>query len=247
MVELALFTTSSGDAGLDTAISAELARQVGRGSLGPVARLHRTRPILAFGRADRTSPGYPEAVATARAFGYEPVERLAGGRAAVFHAGTLAFSLALPVAEPRLGITDRFDLVAGLTRDALVSLGADARIGAVPGEYCPGSHSVNAAGRTKVAGFGQRLYPGSAHVGGVVVVEGADRIRDVLVPVYRALDLDWDPATAGAVSDEVGVDLDGVTRALSEALGHVFDVVAAPIPDGVVEAARSRADTLRPT
>jgi octanoyl-[GcvH]:protein N-octanoyltransferase len=34
------------------------------------------------------------------------------------------------------------------------------------------------------------------------VVDGADLLRETLLPVYEALGLDWDPATAGAVSDE---------------------------------------------
>ena len=33
----------------------------------------------------------------------------------------------------------------------------DARVGEVPGEYCPGSHSVNARGRVKVVGTAQRM------------------------------------------------------------------------------------------
>ena len=36
-------------------------------------------------------------------------------------------------------------------------------------------------------GVGQRLVRGAAHVGGVVVVDQGDRIRDVLLPVYDAL------------------------------------------------------------
>jgi len=37
----------------------------------------------------------------------------------------------------------------------------------------------------------------------MVVVTGGDLVRDILVPVYQALGLDWDPATAGALVDEV--------------------------------------------
>jgi hypothetical protein len=36
----------------------------------------------------------------------------------------------------------------------------------------------------------------------MVVIEGGARVRDVLVPVYEALGLDWSPATAGACDDE---------------------------------------------
>ena len=47
-------------------------------------------------------------------------------------------------------------------------------------------------------------------------------MRDILIPVYAALGLDWDPATAGAVTDEVpGVSWDEVASALEAELpGH---------------------------
>ena len=48
-----------------------------------------------------------------------------------------------------------------------------------------------------------------------MVVGGSDRIRDVLVPVNEALGLDWDPATAGSIEDELGeVDLSQVEEAI---------------------------------
>jgi hypothetical protein len=112
--------------------------------------------------------------------------------------------------------------MAGLLAAALAALGIDARVGEVPGEYCPGAWSVNARGRTKLVGIGQRLIAGGAHRGAVIVVGGSERIRQVLVPVYDALGLAWDPATAGSVEDEVGeVGLDAVEQAiLSELAGR---------------------------
>ena len=74
---------------------------------------------------------------------------------------------------------------------------------------------MNARGRTKLAGIGQRLIKGAWHIGGVIVVSEGERIRDILVPVYEALGLDWDPATAGAVANEApGVTWDEVADAL---------------------------------
>ena len=72
----------------------------------------------------------------------------------------------------------------------------------MPGEYCPGTYSVNARGRTKLMGVGQRLVARAAHVGGVVVVGESRRIRDILIPVYEALRLTLDPATVGSLADE---------------------------------------------
>ncbi|MFO7548272.1 MAG: hypothetical protein R6X29_05295, partial [Acidimicrobiia bacterium] len=64
-------------------------------------------------------------------------------------------------------------------------------------------------------GVGQRLVRGAAHVGGVVVVDGSGHIREVLEPVYRALGLDWNPATVGDLASEApGVDLEVVRTAI---------------------------------
>ena len=98
----------------------------------------------------------------------------------------------------------------------------------MPGEYCPGAWSVNARGRTKLAGIGQRMIAGGAHAGGVLVVTGSDLLREALEPVYAALELDWDPATTGSVEDEVpGVDLDDVERAILAELAAEFELVEA--------------------
>jgi lipoate-protein ligase A len=123
---------------------------------------------------------------------------------------------------------------------AFDSLGIDARIGELPGEYCPGAWSVNVAGKVKVMGVGQRLVRGAAHVGGVVVVDDGERIRDVLIPVYRALALDWDPRTSGALADRSpGLDNAKVIAAIVTSLRERFDLVRGGLPDTVLVEARS--------
>lgn len=167
------------------------------------------------------------------------MERLAGGRAAVFHDGTLAFSWAIPDPSPREGIRARFDMVAEIFVEALRSVGVDARVGEVPGEYCPGEHSVNARGRVKLVGVGQRVVARAAHAGGVAVVSGSGRIREVLVPVYSALGLGWDPATAGSVEEEVpGVGWEEVVRAVIDRFAARFDLEEASLPGEVLDRAR---------
>jgi lipoate-protein ligase A len=225
---------------LDTAISRATLQQVGDGSLPETLRLHRPGAIVAFGPRDRVSPGFPEAVAAARRAGFAAVERLAGGRAAVFHEDTLAFSWATPEPAPRDGILSRFEALAEIVVDALRALGVDARVGEVPGEYCPGEHSVNARGAVKLMGVGQRVVAGAAHVGGVIVVDGASRIRDVLVPVYRHLGLGWNPETVGSVHDEApGADWDAVESALIDAFGGRFELDPAPIRAETLSLART--------
>lgn len=194
----------AGRADLGTGVSAALLRRVARGEIEPTVRLHRTGPILAFGRLDKLHPGYAEAVRIAREHGYEPVERLAGGHAAVFDEGTISFSHAVPSADAYAGTRPRFEAMANQIASALRALGADARVGEVEGEYCPGAFSVNARGAAKLAGIGQRVISGGAHLGAVVVVRGGGRIRAVLEPIYAALELDWRPETTGSLALELG-------------------------------------------
>ena len=178
--------------------------RVARGELPETLRLARPAAVVAFAKRDALSPGYERALGAARARGFGAILRLAGGRAAVFHEGTLELAHAVPDPDPKPGIHDRFEATATLIARALRRLGVDARVGEVPGEYCPGRWSVNAAGERKLAGTGQRVVAGGSHTGAVIVVDGAGRVRDVLEPVYEALELEWDPDTVGSIAQEVG-------------------------------------------
>ena len=232
----------AGQGALGTAVSAAILRRVARGELAATARIHRTGPILAFGRIDRLSPGYARAIEVARELGYEPVERIAGGRAAVFHEGTLAFSRATPERTGAYtGTHERYRAMAELLAAALRDVGVDARVGEVAGEYCPGEYSVNARGEVKIAGLGQRVIAGGAHVGGVIVVGGEDRVREVLVPVYEALGLEWRPETAGSIAAELGTG-PGETESLTAAVRDAF--VARLATEHEIEPAEIDAATL---
>ena len=206
--------------GLDTALSRALLLRAADGTTPETFRINRPGRVVAFGKRDMISPHYPKAVAAARAGGYQAVERLTGGRAAAFHEGTLAFSWSIPDPLPREGITARFKTLSELMVRAFSRLGIDAAVGEIPGEYCPGAYSVHVQGRIKVMGVGQRLARKAAHIGGVVVVSGSQALRDILTPVYTALDLEWDPATAGAIQDVVP----GAT--LQETGGAILDELA---------------------
>ncbi|MDP9493967.1 MAG: lipoate--protein ligase family protein [Actinomycetota bacterium] len=240
MQELTLVEDSYPDhPAMDVAVSHATLSAVARGEIGGVFRLHVPGRVVAFGRADRVQSGYHLAVRAAQAHDFAAVERLAGGRAAVFHGSTLAFSIALPDEEPRIGIRQRFEMISGVMVKAFQTLGIDARVGEVPGEYCPGSWSVNVGGRVKVMGVGQRLVRGAAHVGGVVVVDDGESIRDVLIPVYRALHLDWDPRTSGALADRSpGLDNAKVIKAIVRAMSRAYNLEPGQLPQPVVDDAR---------
>ena len=223
-----------------TAVSRALLTRVAGGELPPTLRLHRPGPTLAFSRQDAASPGYRAAARAAREAGFEPVLRLAGGRAAVYHRGTLACSWAVPDRLPAARTFERFRELAGLLAETLRRLRVDARVGEVPGEYCPGAWSVNARGQRKLVGIGQRIVAGAAHRGAVIVVSGTGAIRDVLVPVYESLELEWDPETVGSVEDEIGgVGLETVEGAILDVIGEHYRLDADELDQETLELASS--------
>ena len=212
------------------AVSRAILNRVAAGELTPTLRLHHPSPTLAFSRQDRASPGFAAAVRLAREAGFEPVLRLAGGRAAVYCNQTLACSWAVPDPRPASHTVERFRELAELLAAALRQLGVDARVGEVAGEYCPGAWSVNARGATKLAGTGQRLIAGAAHRGAVIVVGNSAGVRGALIGVYEALGLDWDPATAGSIEDEVaGITLERVEDSIFARLGELYELREMPV------------------
>lgn len=218
---------------LDTAVSSAILHRVASGDDPATLRLWTPQRAVAFGRQDRVRPGYRAAVAAVSTMGFAPVERLAGGRAAVFHEGTIAFSWAMPEARVRETIGDRFRTISGVVVAALHSLELDARIGAVPGEYCPGEWSVNLGGTHKVMGVGQRLVRGAAHLGGVIVVSDPELVNRPLLPAYRALGYDWRPEATGALDlAHPGIGVNRVMAALIAALEAAGHEVRAGVLDG---------------
>jgi octanoyl-[GcvH]:protein N-octanoyltransferase len=213
-----------GRPGLDAAVSRALLERVAGGRLPETIRLFVPDRILAFGRRDSVKAGYRAATEAARRAGFAPIERLAGGKAAAFHEHTLAIAWAIPEPAPAETIDRRFAEIATLVADALAALGVDARIGEVPGEYCPGAYSVNAGGRRKLMGAGQRLVRNGAHIGAVVVVDHPDLVNRPLVPVYRHLGYDWDPDATGAVAREVPASVDTVAESITTVLRSRHEV-----------------------
>jgi octanoyl-[GcvH]:protein N-octanoyltransferase len=235
------------DPALDTAVSRATMQRVAAGDLPETLRLIRPGRAVAFAKRDALAPGYRAAVDAARAAGFESVMRLAGGRAAVFSEDTLELAHAVLAADARSGIHARFELTADLLVRALGRLGVDARVGEVPGEYCPGRWSVNARGTAKLTGTGQRVIGGGAHVGTVIVVDGAADVRALLEPVYAALELDWDPASVGAVAGEVdGVGWEAVRDAVLDAYAERFDLVEGSLDAETLALARTLAPDHRP-
>lgn len=203
--------------GLDLGLSHALLRAVASGERDPLVRLYRPGPTVAFGRRDRLRPGFERACTVARELGFTPLLRAAGGLAAAYDERAVIVERFTVEREDELGhgIPERFTAIADDVAAVLRGLGLDARVGEIPGEYCPGEHSVNLGGRLKVAGAAQRLVRGAAMVSLVLVVAGGPRIRDVVERTYAALELPLDPSVTGALTDvDPSLDVARVAAAL---------------------------------
>lgn len=220
-------------------MSHALLRSVASGAHGDSLRLYVPDNALLFSNLDARRPGYARAVELAREAGFTPVIRLAGGHAAVFLESSMAFAWATAEADAQLRIKPRFDRWTSWFVRALRDLGLDARVGEVPGEYCPGEYSVNIAGHTKVMGVGQRVIRGGAHVGGVLTIGQTPALREVLIPIYEALELEFEPETAGGLADfDASLKPADVIEAIVRVLradGH--DVREATFPEAITQAA----------
>jgi octanoyl-[GcvH]:protein N-octanoyltransferase len=210
---------------------------VAAGRRGDALRIFRPGPTLAFGRLDLLLPGFGAACRAARRRGYVPVARSAGGHAAVYDEECLVVEHVTRAEDVTAGLQERFEAQSSLLRAALAGLGADARIGELPGEYCAGAHSINLGGRIKVAGIAQRAIRHGALTTAVVVVGGGERLRAAIAEVYGALGLAVDPARAGAVDDELpGLGVDRVAAAIERAHEPLTPVA---VDDALRDAARA--------
>jgi lipoate-protein ligase A len=219
----------AGSAALELAVSHALLTRVAAREVPPTLRLYRPGPTVAFGKLDTLRSGYAAAADVARGHGYEPVLRLPGGHAAAYHGTSLGIDIVYALDDPIPGTHERFRVEGERLAGALATLGVDARVGEVPGEYCPGAYSVNARGRVKLIGTAQRLIRGGALLGASIVVGDGQGLRAVLRDVYAALALEWDDTTAGAVDEEVpGVTVDAVERAVVAAYGDPREAALDP-------------------
>jgi octanoyl-[GcvH]:protein N-octanoyltransferase len=234
-----------GDPALEVAVATALLRRVAAGRLGETLRVYRpSAPTLAFGRRDVRLPGFPAAVAASRAAGFTPVVRAPGGRAAAYTPQAVVLDHVSPDPHFPSGLEGRFREYGDLLAVALSGLGVDARVGEVPGEFCPGSHSVNARGAVKLVGTAQRMVRGAWLFSAVAVVDGADRLRPLLTTVHEALGLPFSVASVGSLREEVpALGADDVESALLEAYDarHGLQRPARGLDDELVAEARALA------
>jgi lipoate-protein ligase A len=160
--------------------------------------------------------------------------RQPGGHAAAYDAGAVCVDHVRPETAAIPALQKRFEEAAAVFAGALRAVGVDARVGEIPGEYCPGAWTVSARGAIKLVGTAQRVVRGGSLLGAVVLVRGGARVRAVLEDVNAALDLAWDPATAGAAEDDVpGLAVADVERAVLDG----YAALLGPLDPGALEGA----------
>lgn len=202
--------------------SVTLLRAMGARELGDARalRIHTPLPTLAMSRWESRQPGFAAASDAARRLGFAPAIRPTGGRAAAYDETCLVFDLVVREDE---GIDPQplFASTSARLASELADMGVDARVGAVPGEYCPGEYSINARGAVKLIGTSQRAVRGARLLSGVIALGAVDHLLPVLNAANTALGLDWDPSTFGGLAAEIGrVDRQTVVDALIAALAE---------------------------
>jgi len=192
------------DPATDIAIAQAILRQASRGEIGPTVRISRPRArTVAFGRSDLRRPGFDAAVDVCRSAGFAPVVRGSGGRAAAYTESALVLDHISPDPDPNALMRQRFIDYGTLIAGVLGGLGVDARVGEVPGEYCPGEFSVNGRGRVKLVGTAQRVVRHAWLFSAVIVFGGGRELRALLPLVHERLDLPFEPHSVGSVAEEV--------------------------------------------
>lgn len=214
-VRLLISADAEGVAGRDPArevlTSLLLLHRVAADAGPAVVRVFSPEPTVAFSRRESLHARFSEAAAVARAAGYLPIVRPAGGRAVVLDADWIVIDVIHPEGERGADaeiFRARGEQFVGLAR----RWGVDARLGPVPGEYCPGDWSVNAGGRVKLVGTAQRVVRGARLFTASLPLRVTPGARRLLDRVNGILDLPWDPATAGSLADETAVT-EAVVRA----------------------------------
>jgi octanoyl-[GcvH]:protein N-octanoyltransferase len=244
--ELTLLPIGSQDPLTALSLARVLLDRVRSRERGAALRIYRPAPTAVFGARDRFLPGFPAAIEAALDHGLTPALRTLGGRVAVYTEGSLVVDHVEPADDLLSGTQERFTQFGLMYAAALRAVGVDAQMGEIPGEYCPGEHSVNVAGRIKAIGTAQRVTNRGWLFSSSIIVTDAARVRAALTDIEAALGVDWDPATGGAI-DEIHpeVTVEQVHESLLAAYREHYTLVAGDFTAAELAAARPYNDRQR--
>jgi lipoate-protein ligase A len=188
---------------MELAVANALVRRASAGELTEAVRIYRpAEPVLVFGRRDTRHPGFEAAVRAGREAGFVPLVRAVGGRPVAYTSEALVIDHVRHDPRATEEQERRFKGFGQMFADELHALGIDARVGEVPGEYCPGAQSINARGAVKLVGTGQRVVRDAWLFSSLTVIGDDARIKSLLIEVYAHLELPFIPATVGSLSTE---------------------------------------------
>jgi len=230
---------ASGEPG-ELAVAHALLRRASQGAIEHAFHLYApVAPVVVFGRRDTRLPGFADAVRAAEGAGFDTAVRAVGGRVVAYTENSLVLDVVRHEAQAVDAMDRRFVTFGQLLVEALGTIGVRAQLGAVPGEYCPGAHSVNARGVVKLVGTAQRVVRDAWLFSSLVVVDDRARLQDVLTDVHRHLDLPFDPDSVGTVrSEDPELHLADVQDALATAWG-IGDAAPGVLDDATRELART--------
>jgi lipoate-protein ligase A len=194
-------------------------------SAGTFARIYRPQRTVALTSRDIATYGYDNALAQAENLGFTPVVRSPGGRAVAYHEESLVLDIMSQDPNPHGLINKRFEAIGEIFIETFDRLGISAKLGQVPREFCPGKYSVISE-NVKLVGTAQRIMRGGWLIGASVIVRNVAPVREVLGNVYRALDLDMDPTTIGALNEfDSTISVDDLGASLISTLKDHFEVM----------------------
>lgn len=177
-------------------------------------------PVVVFGRRDTRLPGFRAAVRAAEQAGFGTAVRAVGGRVVAYTRNSLVLDVVRHEPDAVSGLDQRFRTYGELMATALRGLGIDARVGAVPGEYCPGAHSINARGVVKLVGTAQRVVKDAWLFSLLVLVDDRTRLQAVLTDVHRHLGLPFEERSVGTLrGEDQAITLAEVHAGIAQAWG----------------------------
>jgi lipoate-protein ligase A len=223
---------------LELAIAHALVRRASRGEVAEVLRVYRpAQPVAVFGRRDTRLAGFEAAARAASEAGFTPLVRATGGRAVAYTGNAIVVDHVRHDPHAAGGLDSRFEEYGARLAVVFRDLGVDARVGAVPGEYCPGAHSVNARGTVKLVGTAQRVVRDAWLFSSLVVVGDEPRLRPLLGDLYAKLELPFEESSVGSLTGEVPtLTVETVERAVLDAWG-AGDVDPEPLDPETIELA----------
>lgn len=225
--------STGGDEATELAIAHALVRRASRGEIDEALRIYRpAAPAVVFGRRDTRLSGFDAARRAAVDAGFQTAVRAVGGRAVAYTEKAIVIDHVRHEPKAGAGLEARFAEQGANIAALLRGLGVDAQVGAVPGEYCPGAHSVNARGTAKLVGTAQRVVSHAWLFSTLVIVDDDQLLRAVLDEVYGHLGLAFDAASVGSVRAEAPtVDATRLEVTMSSALGIPLESAEALDPE----------------